>query len=324
MATNVFKITLTEKGAGSGPQYTVYYDTGSSGAYTPILVGNPVSLPDVGDFVYVVADNQATSFKLSDYPGGPCDTCSTSSIATVPAPPSPTPLCFCYYVYNPTAGALPAFWTNCSNTATSSMVPASQYAYLCAANGDTPYGTSLIFGVCGSSCSSEPQCSNCGESNIKEGWLVAQCSGSTTYKITFNTTSSIAVGTVFSGSGALSGCWNVSASYTGLLDFESASLYKVYETCDACSYLPPPYKWYASNNYATAFDACIGQFPNQILWSNSASLVNTQTYMYTDPGLTTPYNGLFNSYSRTGVVGDNSWAAAETDVNGMITAVTPC
>jgi hypothetical protein len=45
---------------------------------------------------------------------------------------------------------------------------------------------------------------------------------------------------------------------------------------------------------------------------------------YTDPGLTTPYNGLFNSYSRIGVSGDGTWAAAETDVNGMITGVTPC
>jgi hypothetical protein len=324
MANNVFKITLTEKGAGSGPQYTVYYDTGSSGAYTPVLTGNPVTLANVGDYVYMIVDNQATSFKLSDYPGGPCDTCSTSSIATVPAPPSPTPLCFCYYVYNSTSGSLTASWTNCANVATSSIVPSAQFAYLCAANGSTPTGAGLTFGACGSSCSGESQCTNCGENNIVDGWAVAQCSGSTTYKVTFNTTSSIAVGTVFSGSGALTGCWNVTAAFRGAVDYSNVVLFNTYETCYNCSYEPPPYRWYASSNYSTAFDACIGQFPNQILWSNSASLVNTQTYMYTDPGLTTPYNGLFNSYSRTGVPADGTWAAAETDVNGMITGVTPC
>ena len=83
MADNLYKIILTQKGVGSGPQYTVYYDTGSSGAYTPVLTGNPVTLPTVGSYVYVLADQLATSFKLSDYPGGPCDTCSTSSTAVV-------------------------------------------------------------------------------------------------------------------------------------------------------------------------------------------------------------------------------------------------
>ena len=83
MADNIYKITLSQKGAGSGPQYTVFYDTGSSGAYTPVLTGNPVTLPTVGSYVYILADQQATSFKLSDYPGGGCDTCNTSSIAVV-------------------------------------------------------------------------------------------------------------------------------------------------------------------------------------------------------------------------------------------------
>jgi hypothetical protein len=337
MADNIYRITLTDKGVGSGPQYTLFYDTGSSGAYTPVLGVNPVTLPDVGDSIDFIADQQATSFKLSDYPGGPCDTCSTSSIAVVPAPLPPTQLCFCYYAQNLTSGSVTVNYTNCANNVTSSIISSGSVDFVCARSGSTPSGTGLLVVSCGSSCSETIQCLNCGfipptptptptPIPLINGFTIAQCTGSTKYNITFNTTSSITVGTVVSGSD-FAGCYFVSSSFTGSVgsfNYISSSLYNVYSTCFECAYLPPPYTWYASSNYATAFDACIGQAPNQILYSNSSSLINTQTFMYTDPGLTTPYNGLFNSYSRIGVSGDGSWAAAETDATGMITGVTPC
>jgi len=154
-------------------------------------------------------------------------------------------------------------------------------------------------------------------------YTIASCTGSITYNVTLFSTQPYDIGDAISGSLFPSGCYYISSSYSGALDFETASV-DVYSNCLTCKYGYPPYKWYASQNYATAFDACVGQFPDQILWSNLPYLENNVTYMYTDQALTIPFNGLFNSYSRTGVPADFTWAAAETDATGKITGVTVC
>jgi hypothetical protein len=333
MATLNFLLTLTETSPGSGPYYSAFYATESNTAYTPVTSNPVVYLPTVGSSTYVVADTQTTSFKLFDYPGGACDTCNTSSVTFV-TPPTASQLSFCYSAYN--SGSIAGPSLSASYTASNGegggiktiTVGGGVYANFCVLSGSSITAQSpLLITECGYSCEVDTVCVGCGQFIPPiNGWTIAQCTGSTKYNITFDTTSSITIGTVVSGSD-FNGCYFVSSSFTGSaanFNYISSSLFNVYADCTACAYRPPPYQWYASSNYATAFDACIGQSPNQILWSNSASLVNTQTYMYTDPGLTTPYNGLFNSYSRTGTVGDGSWAAAETDSNGMITGVTPC
>jgi hypothetical protein len=154
-------------------------------------------------------------------------------------------------------------------------------------------------------------------------YTIAQCTGSTKYNVTLYSAQTYDIGDAVSGSLFPSGCYYISSSYSGALDFETASV-DVYTNCLTCRYGYPPYTWYASQNYATAGDACIGQLNEQTLYSNLPYLENLVTYMYTDPALTIPYNGLFNSYSRTGISADGSWAAAETDANGRITGVTVC
>ena len=145
------------------------------------------------------------------------------------------------------------------------------------------------------------------------------------------TTSSITIGTVLSGS-SFSGCYFVSSSFTGPVanfNYLSESLYNVYVDCTACAYLPPPYTWYASLPYTTADDACIGQINNRTVYSNLPTIVSTETFMYTDPGLTIPFsagNPQFYSYSRTGVIGDGSWTAGLTSffAPGMVTNTQYC
>ena len=154
-------------------------------------------------------------------------------------------------------------------------------------------------------------------------YTIAACTGSTKYNVTLYSTQPYDIGDAISGSLFPSGCYYISSSYSGALDFETASV-DVYTNCLTCRYGYPPYKWYASRNFPTAFDACVGQLNEQTLWSNLPYLENNVTYMYTDPALTIPFNGLFNAYSRTGISADNSWAAAETDATGKITGVTIC
>jgi hypothetical protein len=330
MATYNFTLTLTETSPGSGPYYSAYYATASNFAYTPVLPNPIVYLPSVGTSVNVVADLLTTSFKLEDYPGGPCDTCNTSSVTFV-TPPTASILGFCYSAYNSGSSNLSASFTGSTGEGgiiRTVTVGAGTTANFCVMTGSAfTIQTPLLLTECGYSCQVDAVCLGCGTFVPPiEGWTIAQCTGSTQYNITFNTTSSITIGTVVSGSD-YTGCYYVSSSFTGSaaqFNFLSSSIFNTYVDCATCAYIPPPYKWYASINYSTAFDACIGQFPDQILWSNSSSLVNNQTYMYTDPGLTTPYNGLFNSYSRIGVPGDGTWSAAETDALGKITGVTPC
>jgi hypothetical protein len=332
MATLNFTLTLTETSPGSGPYYSAFYATASNTAYTPVIPDPVVYLPTVGSSVNVIADSQTTSFKLFDYPGGACDTCNTSSVTFV-TPPTASQLSFCYSAYNSGSIGGPSYTVSytASNgeggTIKTISVSGSSYANFCVKSGSAfTIQSPLLVTECGYSCEVDSVCLGCGQFVPPiNGWIIAQCTGSQKYNVTFNTSQSIAIGNAVSSS-LFSGCYFVSSSFTASeasFNYISASVI-VYADCATCAYLPPPYTWYASSNYATAFDACIGQAPNQILYSNSSSLVNTQTYMYTDPGLTTPYNGLFNSYSRTGTVGDGSWAAAETDSNGMITGVTPC
>ena len=336
MADNIYRITLVKQGVSSGPQYTLSYDTGSSGVYIPVPGVNPVTLADVPDSIDFIADQQATSFKLSDYPGGGCDTCDTSSIDAVPAPLPPTPLCFCYYAQNLTSGSVTVSYTNCANSATSSIIPSGSIDFVCARSGSTPSGTGLLVVSCGSSCIETSQCINCGYIPVPpapqiNGWTIAQCTGSTKYNITFNTTSSITVGTVVSGSD-FAGCYFVSSSFTGSVgsfNYISSSLFRVYDSCTACAYVPPPYTWYATRGFETAEMACIGQLNEQIVYSNSASIVNTETFMYTDPGLTIPFssgNPFFYCYSRTGVIGDGSWTAGLTSyfAPGMVSNTLYC
>jgi len=330
MATFNYTLTLTETSPGSGPYYSAYYATASNFAYTPVLSNPTVYLPSVGTSVNVVADSLATSFKLQDYPGGPCDTCDTSSVAFYAAPTASI-LGFCFSAYNSGSTTLSASYTASTGEGggiQTRTVGAGVYANFCVMSGSAfTIQSPLLITNCGYSCQVDAVCVGCGQFIPPiNGFTIAQCTGSTKYNVTFNTTSSITIGTVVSGSD-FAGCYYVSSSFTSSaanFNFLSSSLSNVYVDCATCAYIPPPYKWYASINYSTAFDACIGQFPDQILWSNSASLVNNQTFIYTDPGLTTPYNGLFNSYSRIGVPGDGTWSAAETDATGKITGTTPC
>jgi hypothetical protein len=339
MANNNFILQLTSNSPGDSNYYTVTYTTAS--VYIPVVSGSPAYLPHVGSLATVVADQQATAFKLANYPGGDCNTCNTSSVAIVPPPPSPSTYCYGYSVVNNTSSSLNVSYVTCSGAPFTSSIASASFLDICVFQNTTVTGAGLSIVNCSSSCGPGNVFINCNMPPTPVpppppappvyGWAITQCTGSNVYYITFNTTSSITVGTVVSGSD-YSGCYYVSASYTGSssasFNFISSSIYKVYADCAACAYQPPPYKWYASNGYATAFDACIGQFPNQILWSNSASIVNTQTFMYTDPALTIPFSStpFFYSYSRTGTVGDGSWTAGLTSyfAPGMVSNSEVC
>lgn len=155
-------------------------------------------------------------------------------------------------------------------------------------------------------------------------YTIKNCeTASLTYNVTLFSAQAYDIGSAISGALFPSGCYYISSSYSGALDFETASV-NVYNDCYTCKYGYPPYKWYASQNYPTAFDACVGQYPDQILWSNQATIENLTTYMYTDQALTIPFNGTFNSFSRTGVPADNSWTAAETNASGQISNSAAC
>ena len=172
-------------------------------------------------------------------------------------------------------------------------------------------------------------CSLCGNSVTfiatgSSAYTIENClTSSIKYNVTLFSTQPYDIGNAISGSLFGDGCYYISSSYSGALDFETASV-DVYPDCYVCRYGEAPYKWYASQNYDTAFDACVGQYPDQILWSNKATIENLVTYMYTDQALTIPFNGTFNSFSRTGVPADNSWTAAETDANGRISNSIAC
>jgi hypothetical protein len=332
MATYNFTLTLTETSPGSGPYYSAYYTTAS--VYIPVTPNPIVYLPSVGTSVNVFADLLTTSFKLEDYPGGACDTCDTSSVTFV-TPPTASILGFCYSAYNSGSTTLSASYTASTGEGggiQTRTVGAGVYANFCVMSGSAfTIQSPLLITNCGYSCQEDAVCVGCGQFIPPiNGFTIAQCTGSTKYNITFNTTSSITIGTVVSGSD-FAGCYYVSSSFTSSaanFNFISSSLSNVYVDCATCAYIPPPYTWYASNGYATAFDACIGQNATYIVYSNSASIVNTETFMYTDPALTTPFSvsPFFYSYSRTGTVGDGSWIAGLTSYfnPGQVTNTAAC
>lgn len=333
MATYNFTLTLTETSPGSGPYYSAYYTTAS--VYVPITPNPIVYLPSVGTSVNVVADLLTTSFKLEDYPGGPCDTCNTSSVTFV-TPPTASILGFCYSAYNSGSSILSASYTGSTGEGgiiRTQTLEGGVTSNFCVMSGSSiTFQTPLLITECGYSCQVDAVCLGCGAYNPPtEGYIIAQCTGSTKYNVTFNTTSSITIGTVVSGS-VFSGCYYVSSSFTGSdaqFDFLSASLFNVYADCATCAYIPPPYKWYATRGFETAEMACIGQLNEQVVWSNSASIVNTETFMYTDPGLTIPFSSgdpFFYCYSRTGVIGDGSWTAGLTSyfAPGMVSNTLYC
>jgi hypothetical protein len=203
-------------------------------------------------------------------------------------------------IYMPVVDGSPAYLPNVGSTAVMT-VPSASYIQFKLANGTGGAceicDTAFTYIATGSAAYT---IENCLTSSIK-------------YNVTLYSTQPYDIGNAISGSVFGNGCYFLSASYSGALNFETASV-DVFTDCYTCRYGYPPYKWYASQGYATADDACIGQYPQTIVYSNLATIVSTQTYMYTDPALTIPFSPtpFFYSYSRTGVPADGSWTAGLT------------
>jgi hypothetical protein len=200
-------------------------------------------------------------------------------------------------IYMPVVDGSPAYLPNVGSTALVT-VPSASFIQFKLANGTGGAceicDTAFTYIATGSAAYT---IENCLTSSIK-------------YNVTLYSTQPYDIGNAVSGSVFGNGCYYISSSYSGALNFETASV-DVFTDCYTCRYGNPPYKWYASPPHIDYIAACIDQYPNTVVYSNLATIENLNSYMYLDPALTIPFAPSPNyiSFSRTGVAADGSWTA---------------